>query len=107
MGEPVEEALVREVREETHLTVKVDRFIKVYSYPNHRTVVLAYTAQYVDGELTAGDETQEARVFPWKEIPWARLAFTSTRAALWEYFQWLKEQGLWPPPQGPTPLSED
>ena len=97
MGEPVEEALVREIQEETHLTVKVDRFIQVYSYPNHRTVVLAYMAEYLSGELAAGDETLESRVFPWKEIPWAQLAFKSTREALREYFQRLKEQGFWPP----------
>jgi 8-oxo-dGTP diphosphatase len=96
-GEPVEEALVREIQEETYLTVKVDRFIQVYSYPNHRTVVLAYMAEYVAGELAAGDETLEARVFPLKEIPWAQLAFKSTREALKEYCKRLKEQGLWPP----------
>ncbi|MDP3181703.1 MAG: NUDIX hydrolase, partial [Desulfobaccales bacterium] len=62
-GEPVEEAVVRETLEETHLTVRVKRLFNVYSYRDHRTVVLAFLTEYLKGELAAGDETLEARIF--------------------------------------------
>ncbi|OGP70058.1 MAG: NUDIX hydrolase [Deltaproteobacteria bacterium RBG_13_60_28] len=86
-GEPLEEAVVRETLEETHLQVRVARLFNVYSYKNHLTVVAAYVTQYVAGDLTAGDETLEARVFKPAEIPWDAIAFTSTRDALKEYLQ--------------------
>ncbi len=94
VGEPLEEAVVRETREETLLQVKVTRFFNIYSYPNVRTVVAAYLTAYVGGELTAGDETLEARVFTPVDIPWDEIAFNSTRDALREYLELLKTGGL-------------
>lgn len=85
MGEVVEEAVVRETREETFLTVRPIRLLNIYSYPDHRTIIAAYVTEYVSGELGAGDETLEARVFGLKEIPWAQIAFSSTKEALREY----------------------
>src|SRR5512144_300265 len=61
LGEVVEEAVVRETREETFLTVRPLRLLNIYSYPNHRTIIAAYVTEYVSGELAAGDETLEAR----------------------------------------------
>jgi 8-oxo-dGTP diphosphatase len=85
MGEVVEEAVVRETQEETFLTVRPIRLLNIYSYPNHRTIIAAYVTEYVSGELGAGDETLEARVFGLKEIPWPQIAFSSTKEALREY----------------------
>ena len=90
VGEPLEEAVVRETREETLLQVKVERLVNIYSYQNVRTVVAAYLTTYVSGELAAGDETLEARVFAPEEIPWDEIAFSSTRNALQEYLELLK-----------------
>jgi len=90
MGELLEEAVVRETREETYLQVKVSRLFNIYSYKNLRTVVAAYLTTYVSGELGAGDETLEARVFAPEEIPWDEIAFSSTRAALQEYLELLQ-----------------
>jgi 8-oxo-dGTP diphosphatase len=85
LGEVVEEAVVRETQEETYLTVRPVRLLNIYSYPDHRTVIAAYVTEYVSGELGAGDETLEARVFGLKEIPWPQIAFSSTKEALREY----------------------
>ena len=85
LGEVVEDALVRETQEETLLTVRPIRLLNIYSYPDHRTVIAAYVTEYVSGELAAGDETLEARVFGFKEIPWPKIAFSSTQEALREY----------------------
>jgi hypothetical protein len=59
--------------------------LNIYSYQNHRTVIAAYLTEYVSGELAAGDETLEARVFGFKEIPWSQIAFSSTKEALRDY----------------------
>jgi ADP-ribose pyrophosphatase YjhB (NUDIX family) len=85
MGEVVEDAVVRETQEETFLTVRPIRLLNIYSYLDHRTIIAAYVTEYVSGELGAGDETLEARVFGLKEIPWPRIAFSSTKEALREY----------------------
>lgn len=84
-GEPVEDALVRETQEETLLLVRPIRLLNLYSYRHRETVVAAYLAEYLAGELTAGDETLEARVFGVTEIPWDEIAFSSTRDALKDY----------------------
>lgn len=94
VGELLEEAVVRETLEETLLQVEVVRLFNVYSYKQTRTVVAAYLTRYLGGELAAGDETLEARVFGPEEIPWEEIAFTSTREALQEYLEWLKAGGL-------------
>lgn len=93
-GEPLEEAVIRETLEETLLRVEVVRLLNIYSYKNHRTVVAAYLTRYLNGELAAGDETLEARVFGPEEIPWEEIAFSSTRDALKEYLELLQTGGL-------------
>ena len=94
VGEPLEEAVVRETREETLLQVEVVRLLNVYSYKHTRTVVAAFLTRHVGGELTAADETLEVRVFGPEEIPWEEIAFSSTRDALQEYLELLKAGGL-------------
>ena len=93
-GEPLEEAVVRETLEETLVQVEVVRLFNVYSYKDSRTVVAAYLTRYLGGELAAGDETLEARVYGPEEIPWEEIAFSSTRAAVQEYLELLKAGGL-------------
>ena len=92
LGEVVEEAMVRETQEETCLTVRPLRLLNIYSYPDHRTIIAAYLAEYISGELTAADETLEARVFGLKEIPWPHIAFSSTKEALREYLKQLEDR---------------
>ena len=87
VGERVEETVVRETQEETHLVVRPVGLINVYSYRDSPTVVMAYLTEYLEGELAAGDETLEARVFGPEEIPWERIAFRSTKQALEAYLK--------------------
>lgn len=89
LGEPVEEALVRETREETNLIVRPLRLLNVYSYRDRQTVIVAYLTECLGGELAAGDETLEARVFGIQEIPWKEIAFSSTEEALTAYLKLL------------------
>src|SRR5207247_9792565 len=58
-GETVDEALCREVREETGLVVKVERLIGVYSKPQKQEVVLTFRCQVIGGTLHATEEIRE------------------------------------------------
>jgi ADP-ribose pyrophosphatase YjhB (NUDIX family) len=57
LGETPEEALMREVREETGLEVEVGRLVGVYSKPQKQELVLAFACRVVGGMLM--QETEE------------------------------------------------
>ncbi len=84
-GEAIQDAAVRETREESHLEVRLVSLLDVYSYSGSPVVLVVYAAEVVGGELKAGDECLDVRLFPPQEIPWEKLAFPSTREAVSEY----------------------
>ncbi len=84
-GERVEEAAIRETREECTLVVRLTRLLNIYSYPNHPVIIIVYVGEAVEGTVAAGDETLEARTFTPESIPWDELAFPSTAHALKDY----------------------
>ncbi len=84
-GERVEDAAIRETREEVNLDVKIDRLLNVYSYQDSTVVIIAYAAHVVGGELQARDESLDVKTFPPARIPWGDLAFRSTQDAIKEY----------------------
>ncbi len=86
-GETVEEAGIRETKEEVNLDVRIESLLNVYSYPERPVIVIVYAVSVVGGELDAGDEALEARTFAPEEIPWEELAFPSTRDALRDYIR--------------------
>jgi ADP-ribose pyrophosphatase YjhB (NUDIX family) len=86
-GEEVEAAAIRETREECGLRTRIERLLGIYSYPEHIPVVIVYVAQYISGDLVAGDETLEARLFSKDRTPWQDLAFQSTVDALKDFYK--------------------
>lgn len=69
-GESVEQALVREVREETSLEVCNIRYMGSQSWPFPDQLMLAFYADYKSGEIKVQeDEIFEARWFNKNEIP--------------------------------------
>jgi 8-oxo-dGTP diphosphatase len=76
-GETVENAVVREVLEETGLETKIERLVGVYSDPKRdprgHTIGIAYTCRKVGGELKGNDDALEAKYFKLNELP--ELAF--------------------------------
>jgi len=86
-GESVQEAAIRETKEESQMDVKLGPLLNVYSYSRSPNVIVVYTAQVVGGALAAGDESVEAGVFAPPEIPWNDLAFDSTKDALADYIK--------------------
>jgi ADP-ribose pyrophosphatase YjhB (NUDIX family) len=76
-----EEALAREVAEETGVAVRVRRLqgiAPLAGWAERRGILLLYRAEPVAGEVEPGDDVSEARWFRGEEIPWDELAFEST-----------------------------
>jgi ADP-ribose pyrophosphatase YjhB (NUDIX family) len=65
LGESVEEAVIREVREETGMTVRLERLLGVYTEVRRDTggrvkyhyVIVDYAAEAVDSRVTLNDES--------------------------------------------------
>jgi len=79
-GETVEQAAIREAKEETGLEVKLIRLVGVYSDPTRdprgHYISIAYLAEAVSGELKAATDAEEVKVFERKP---KRLAFDHSR----------------------------
>lgn len=84
--ETVQEAAVRETREEVNLVVRLTDLVGVYSYKTSIVVVVVYACEVIGGEIQLDSESDEARLFAESEIPWDQLAFPSTREALRDFF---------------------
>ncbi len=69
LGETVDEALRREVQEETGLEVEVGRLVGVYSKPQKQEIVLTFRCQAVGGLLTETEEITESRYFAPDALP--------------------------------------
>lgn len=73
-GETVEEALRREVEEETGLTVKPERLVGVYSevnrHPGRHVVAICYLTKIEEGSLNLDvEESEDVRFFKYNELP--------------------------------------
>jgi 8-oxo-dGTP diphosphatase len=69
IGETVEEATCREVREETGLEVQVEQLIGVYSKPQKQEVVLTFRCKVIGGELQATEESRACAYFSPDALP--------------------------------------
>jgi len=81
LGETVEDAAIRETREELNLEVRLEGLLGVYSRPTLSTVHVVYLAVAV-GTPSIGQETLAFRHFAPDQIPWNDLSFTTTEQAL-------------------------
>ncbi len=76
-GERVEDAVIREMEEETGLKTGISRLLGVYSDPSRdprgHTVSVVFVLNFKYGSLSAGDDAAEASWFPLDDLP--ELAF--------------------------------
>ena len=63
-GERVEDAAIREVREETGIVVEIDALLGVWSQSGEQVVVIAYRAHPIGGALRPGPEALAAAWIP-------------------------------------------
>ena len=81
LGESVQEAAVRETREEICVEVVIDGLVGVYSRRTDRVMLVVYAGTIRDAPQ-ATDEAPEVRAFAHDALPWDEMAFWSTTAAL-------------------------
>jgi ADP-ribose pyrophosphatase YjhB (NUDIX family) len=82
--EHVADCAIRETKEETHLEVELLRVFGVYMAmddPRARVVLVLYLGKRVGGELSPGDDAEEARFFPLDRTP-TEIAFKAHEQAL-------------------------
>ena len=91
-GEAVEAAALRETEEECGIRTRIKTLLGIYSYPGRSVVVVVYVTEYLTGDLIAGDEAEEVKLFRLEEIPWDDLAFPSTGDALRDYCYFFKQR---------------
>jgi 8-oxo-dGTP diphosphatase len=87
--ESVEQAAIRECREETGLAVELLELFGVYSFPEgpvQSGIIIFYRAQPREGRLQAGDDAQDVAVFPPDGLP-EKLAFRTHREVLKRWVQ--------------------
>lgn len=87
LGETVEAGALRETHEETGFDVALERCLGVFSRPEAGVVVILYQARIVGGDERACPEVLELGRFAPDAIPWADLAFQTTR---WGLEAWLR-----------------
>ncbi len=78
IGERVEDALVREMREETNLQIEEFRLFNVYSDPKRdprfHTISITFVCTAM-GVPKGADDAKVAHIVALEEIPWERLVF--------------------------------
>jgi len=78
VGETVENALIREMKEETNLDVTINRLLGIYSDPardpRFHTASVVYVAS-AEGEPKGGDDAKKAKVYALDTIPFEKLVF--------------------------------
>jgi ADP-ribose pyrophosphatase YjhB (NUDIX family) len=84
LGESVEDAAIRETKEEIGLTIELRQLVGVYSRSTDRIVVVVYAAR-AEGTPTRTEEALEVQAFRPTTIPWDELAFWSDGRALRDY----------------------
>ena len=83
-GESIEQAAVREAKEETGLDVRLTRLVGVYSKPEQNALAVCFEAEIVGGSVQdATDEVVECRYFSPDALPEPIRDHLRTRIADW------------------------
>ena len=78
LGERPEQAALRELKEETGLSGKIERLLGVTSNPSptyDTVLMLGYLVHQINGTLIPGDDASAAAYYPFNRLP--EIAFTS------------------------------
>tara|TARA_B100001123_G_C14960743_1_gene887583 strand:- start:259 stop:765 length:507 start_codon:yes stop_codon:yes gene_type:complete len=68
-GEAVEDAVIRETKEETNLDIVVEKLIGVYSNTGNPIILVVYSASRIGGKLSPGPESQDVKWFNLTALP--------------------------------------
>jgi len=84
-GETVEQAAIRETREEACARVRDLQLYTLFDLPHINQVYMLFRAELSDLDFAAGEESLEVQLFDEADIPWSELAFPTIGRTL-EYF---------------------
>ena len=84
-GESVEEAALREAREEACATLELEGVLGIYSVPRISQVQIFFRARLAEPSIAAGPESHEVALYEWEGLPLPDLAFPSVKWALDDY----------------------
>ena len=82
-GETVDQAVLREIQEETGLEARVERLVGVYSKPQADEVVLTFACRVMGGTLQPTDESSAFGWFRADALPERTLPKHAERIADW------------------------
>lgn len=68
-GESIDQAAIREVKEETGLDIRLGRLVGVYSKPADNAIALTFEAQVSGGVLHPSNEIIDAQYFSLDHLP--------------------------------------
>jgi ADP-ribose pyrophosphatase YjhB (NUDIX family) len=84
LGESVEQAAIREVREELAIDVELGALVGVYSRADDRIVLIVFAATTSQAPSVT-EEAVDVGHYALDALPWSELAFWSTTAALRDF----------------------
>ena len=85
--ESLEEAALRESREEANANLEIENIYSVISLPHINQIYILYRAKLLDLDFYAGIESLEVQLFNEEDIPWDQLAFKTIERTLKCYFE--------------------
>jgi NAD+ diphosphatase len=93
-GETLEQAVAREVKEETGISVKDIRYFGSQPWPFPHSLMIGFTAEYKSGEITLEDEENiDARWFSADHLP----ALPGKISIARKLIDWFLEKQGWSP----------
>jgi 8-oxo-dGTP diphosphatase len=97
-GESVENAVLREVKEETGLNVELESILGVYSAPERdprgHVATVVFVCKPVGGELKCSDEHLSVDWYKLSDLDFSQLAVDHGKI-LRDYLTWKKEKGTY------------
>lgn len=90
--ESLEDAALREAREEAGIAIRLTRLIGTYSLTAINQIHIIYGSELVEPSYSPGVESEEVALFKQDDIPWDQLAFPVIQWALKAYLK--NEHGI-------------
>ena len=90
--ESLEEAALRESREEANANLEIESLCSVISLPHINQIYVLYRAKLLDLDFYAGIESLDVQLFNEEDIPWEQLAFKTIENTLKHYFSDRKKE---------------
>jgi ADP-ribose pyrophosphatase YjhB (NUDIX family) len=97
--ETVEEGVLRETLEEAGAAIDLGPLLGIWSVPRISQVHIMFVARMRSPEFTAGEESEEVRLYAWDDIPWAEISFPSVTGAL-RYYEEVRGRDVFTPHVG-------